>query len=119
MATNLEGQGFHTNPERINKAGRPVGSKSRSTLFREWLDVVVEGESNQTRIMKALMKKAGEGDVSAIRESLDSAFGKVPDKVVEIPADPQDTDLTHAVLRNMTAEQIEAALAAKSKDNGS
>lgn len=60
--------------------GRPKGSLNRSTLFRQWMDMEVEGESNEKRIMRALMLKAQEGDVSAIKEALDSTFGKLTDK---------------------------------------
>lgn len=31
---NIAGQGFHTNPERINKSGRPKGLRNRSTIAK-------------------------------------------------------------------------------------
>lgn len=37
---NLKNQGFHTNPERINKKGRTVGVKNRATVSREIFDMV-------------------------------------------------------------------------------
>lgn len=37
---NLKNQGFHTNPERINKSGRTVGTKNRATTTRMIFDMV-------------------------------------------------------------------------------
>ena len=65
-----------------NPAGRPIGLRNRSTIMREWLDMVVDGEPNLHRIMRALVNKASEGDVAAIKEALDSGFGKVADKTL-------------------------------------
>ena len=69
-----------------NPNGRPKGSRNRSTVAREWLEVAqkfknpitgAEETLEQQDIMTlALIKKAREGDVSAYRELMDSAYGK-------------------------------------------
>lgn len=69
-----------------NPKGRPKGKRSRSTVALEWLEVSQkvknpisgnEEELEQQDIMTlALIKKAREGDVSAYRELMDSAYGK-------------------------------------------
>ena len=69
-----------------NPKGRPKGSRNRSTVAREWLELVqsmqnpitgLEEELEQQDIMTlALIKKANEGDVSAYKELMDSAYGK-------------------------------------------
>jgi len=63
-----------------NPKGRQLGSKNRSTIVKEWLEQSTDGEQNIDRVMRALINKASEGDVPAIREALDSAFGKLTDK---------------------------------------
>lgn len=50
---NIEGQGFHTNPERINKEGRPPG-KSISTILKELL---------QKKIPPQILKSKGFQDL--------------------------------------------------------
>ena len=74
-----------------NPNGRPKGRRNRSTLVREWLEVAqkiknpITGtteELEQQDIMTlALIKKAREGDVAAYRELMDSAHGKVENKI--------------------------------------
>jgi hypothetical protein len=69
-----------------NPNGRPKGKRSRSTVATQWLEVSqkvknpLTGENEdleQQDIMTlALIKKAREGDVSAFRELMDSAYGK-------------------------------------------
>lgn len=63
-----------------NPNGRGKGTRNRSTIMREWLEMETDGEPNLNKILRALINKASEGDVPAIREALDSAFGKVTDK---------------------------------------
>ncbi len=64
-----------------NPNGKPKGTRNRSTIVREWLEMQKDGEPNIDRVMRALIKKASDGDVPAIREALDSAYGKNPDKL--------------------------------------
>jgi len=68
-----------------NPAGRPKGSKNRSTIARKWLEVnqslknPLTGESetmSQEDLMTlALIKKAREGDVTAYKALMDSGYG--------------------------------------------
>lgn len=69
-----------------NPNGRPKGSRNRSTVAKQWLEVAQkiknpitgadETLEQQDIITLALIKKAREGDVSAYRELMDSAYGK-------------------------------------------
>jgi hypothetical protein len=74
-----------------NPAGKPKGTRNRSTIVREWLEVQqsvknpITGEQEvleQQDIMTlALIKKAREGDVNAYRELMDSAHGKQTNQI--------------------------------------
>lgn len=79
------------NPENLNPAkpgevrnpnGRPKGSRNRSTIVREAIEAILEGQDQQIvdNMTAAIIRKACEGDVPAYRELLDSAYGKVTDK---------------------------------------
>ena len=68
-----------------NPNGRPKGSRNRSTIARQWLEVnqnlknPLTGE-NQTMSQEdlmtlALIKKARDGDVGAYRALMDSGYG--------------------------------------------
>lgn len=69
-----------------NPKGRPKGTRNRSTVAKEWLEVAekfknpitgkAEHLEQQDIITLALIKKARSGDVSAYRELMDSAYGK-------------------------------------------
>ena len=73
-----------------NPSGRPKGSRNRSTLVREWLEVKqkeknpltgqVEELEQQDLITLALIKKAKKCDVQAYKELMDSAHGKIEQK---------------------------------------
>lgn len=73
-----------------NPSGRPKGSRNRSTIVREWLEVKqkernpltgqTEELEQQDLMTLALIKKAREGDVQAYRELMDSAHGKIEQK---------------------------------------
>jgi len=86
---NLEGQGFHTDPDRINRAGKKPGTLNRKTLLKRILDLeskrTIEGfEDTVTRelvVMDALVTKAEQGDVSAIKEIQDTLHGKLKETV--------------------------------------
>jgi len=68
-----------------NPAGRPKGSKNRSTIARRWLEVnqslknPITGEnetmSQEDLMTLALIKKAREGDVNAYKALMDSGYG--------------------------------------------
>lgn len=74
-----------------NPNGKPKGTRNRSTIVREWLEVQqsvknpITGEQEvleQQDIMTlALIKKAREGDVNAYRELMDSAHGKQTNQI--------------------------------------
>lgn len=80
-----------------NPAGRPRGSRNRSTIMRELLEMaaIESVADNQKTIMgdnfkpdtvveqlvAVLVMKALNGDVAACKELMDSAYGKVTDKV--------------------------------------
>jgi hypothetical protein len=69
-----------------NPNGRPKGSRNRSTIAREWLEVSqyitnpITGEKEkleQQDIMTlGIIKKAREGDVNAYKALMDSAYGQ-------------------------------------------
>ena len=85
-----------------NPAGRPKGSKNRSTIARRWLEVnqslknPITGESetmSQEDLMTlALIKKAREGDVNAYKALMDSGYGAPVQQIeqtnIEIPLFP-------------------------------
>ena len=68
-----------------NPNGRPKGSKNRSTIARQWLEVnqslknPLTGEqetmSQEDLMTLALIKKAREGDVTAYKALMDSGYG--------------------------------------------
>ena len=83
-----------TTPEKgevRNPDGRPKGSRNRSTIVREWLEVTqklknpITGDNEELSqadmITLALISKARKGDVAAFKELMDSGFGKVKDVV--------------------------------------
>ena len=77
---NIESQGFHTNPERINKLGRP---KKLPGLDELLLDVLGDGEKKNEgkAILEALLKRAKKGDVRAAEVLFDRGWGKVKQSV--------------------------------------
>lgn len=68
-------------------SGRPKGSRSRSTIVREWLEAnykkvnPITGQNEtlqiQDHLVISLIGKALKGDVQAFRELFDSGHGKV------------------------------------------
>jgi len=85
-----------------NPAGRPKGSKNRSTIARQWLEVnqnlknPLTGEnelmSQEDLMTLALIKKAREGDVAAYKALMDSGYGaplqQVEQTILEQPLFP-------------------------------
>lgn len=86
MAFPYDGERFKKG-ESGNPNGRPKGTRNRSTIAKQWLEVsqkiknpITGKEENleQQDIMTlALIKKARNGDVSAYKELMDSAYGKI------------------------------------------
>ena len=68
-----------------NPAGRPKGSRNRSTIAKRWLEVnqslknpltgIEETMSQEDLMTLALIKKAREGDVNAYKALMDSGYG--------------------------------------------
>ncbi len=124
---NIAGQGFHTNPERINKAGKPPGTLSRKTIYRKWMEVMDQtGMTEADKIVLAAIKKALEGDVPAIKECFDSVDGKIKEelqhtvtKSLEITKagqavlDAEREKMLYEVRKQIEQENIE-----KEKNNG-
>jgi hypothetical protein len=85
-----------------NPNGRPKGSKNRSTIARQWLEVnqnlknpitgISETMSQEDLMTLALIKKAREGDVNAYKALMDSGYGAPVQQVeqtnIEIPLFP-------------------------------
>lgn len=73
-----------------NPAGRPVGSKNRSTILSRWISVNTKVKNPITKeteagtvedlVMLALINRAMSGDVQAIKEINDTLYGKIVDK---------------------------------------
>ena len=72
---NILGQGFHTNPERINKKGRPKMPDIREAMIKVLTDEQ-NGMNALEAVLKSLRAKAIKGDVRAAEVLLDRAFGK-------------------------------------------
>jgi len=85
MADRLNNLNPFQKGESGNPAGRPKGSKNRSTIARHWLEVnqnlknPLTGEnetmSQEDLMTLALIKKAREGDVNAYKALMDSGYG--------------------------------------------
>lgn len=97
------------------KNGRPKGSRNRSTIIREWLQVEqkfknpITGKEEileQQDIMTlALIKKAREGDVSAYRELMDGCYGKI-DNNVKLTGDLTTNNLLEIDYTKMSIDEL-------------
>ena len=88
-----------------NPAGRPKGSKNRSTIAKYWLEVnqnlknPLTGDnevmSQEDSMTLALIKKAREGDVNAYKALMDSGYGaplqQIEQTIIEQPLFPDVT----------------------------
>ena len=107
-----------------NPNGRPVGSKNRSTLLKYWLSTPTTITNPETgekikctledKIALALIKKCMSGDVPAIKEALDTMYGKQK----ETHEVEQKTELKITVVDNDTKKELEKLLK-KDADNNS
>ena len=96
-----------------NPNGRPKGSKNRSTIARQWLEVnqnlknpltgVNETMSQEDLMTLALIKKARDGDVNAYKALMDSGYGA--------PVQQIEQQQTTVDLSDLTTEEIKAFLA--------
>ena len=84
-----------------NPKGRPKGTRNRSTVAKEILNLMTEGTNPVTReqqqmsqehiVYFALLKKARNGDVAASKAILDSAYGQ-PKETVDVNSDAPSVD---------------------------
>jgi hypothetical protein len=80
-----------------NPNGRPKGSRNRSTILKKWLSVktlikhpITKEDIKVTvedEVVLSLIKEARKGDVRAIREILDTMYGKITEKTELTGAD--------------------------------
>ena len=85
MADKLDNLKPFEQGESGNPNGRPKGSRNRSTIARQWLEVnqslknPLTGEqetmSQEDLMTLALIKKARDGDVNAYKALMDSGYG--------------------------------------------
>lgn len=111
------------NPENIkppvkgeirNPNGRPKGSKNRSTIARQWLEVnqnlknPLTGEnetmSQEDLMTLALIKKARDGDVSAYKALMDSGYGAPVQQIEQTNTEIDLSGLTTDELKELLAE---------------
>ena len=88
-----------------NPNGRPKGSKNRSTIARQWLEVnqslknPITGEqetmSQEDLMTLALIKKARDGDVNAYKALMDSGYGS-----------PQQTTESLVTVNNFDLKEV-------------
>lgn len=66
-------------------AGRPKGSKDPTTLVKEQALLILREKvlAEITPVTQALIEKAKTGDVPAIKELFDRAFGKAPQAITD------------------------------------
>jgi hypothetical protein len=72
-----------------NPNGRPKGSRNRSTIIKELLEL----DDNELKIHLAQIKKAIEGDTGSYKAILDSAYG-MPTQQTNIDANIKGDDVT-------------------------
>ena len=93
-----------------NPSGRPKGSLNRKTIAREYLAFLQEEVnpltgikellSNEDMITLALIHKAKQGDVSAYKALMDSAYGSVKQSV-------EVTDVEQPIFKQLNIDVIE------------
>ena len=105
---NIIGKGFDVNPQNI-VAGRPKGARNRSTIYREHLEKLGKKGQVVDDIVLAAIDKALSGDINALKELMDSGYGKVADKVLtaETDAETLERDVTDEALKHIPQEVLE------------
>lgn len=76
-----------------NPNGRPKGSKNRSTIIRRWLEAIDKGKnpisgemenmSVEDKMTLSILAKALNGDTSAYKALMDSAYGAPKQEIEE------------------------------------
>lgn len=87
------GKGISGNPN-----GRPKGSRNRSTILKELLDI----NDQETKMHQAQINKAIQGDTNAYKAVLDSAYGS--------PVQQIEQTNTEIDLSGLTTEDIKEFL---------
>lgn len=82
-----------------NPSGRPKGSRNRATIVRELIEAKATDGNGQVvdQMTRSLVIKAMKGDVRAFKELMDSAYGKVTEKV---ESNVSYTQMGHVYLQN-------------------
>lgn len=106
---NIEGHSFAEKPDRIWREGRPKGARNRSTIYRQHLEALGKKGQVVDDIVLAAIDKALTGDINALKELMDSGYGKNPDKLIhaETDEDKIDRDVTQEVLKHLPTEELE------------
>lgn len=92
-----------------NPNGRPKGSKNRSTIAKQWLEINEKAKnpvtgteevlSQEDLLTLAQIKKAREGDVNAYKALMDSAYG-TPNQKMNVEMDAEvDQKITVEIIR--------------------
>lgn len=92
-----------------NPAGKPKGTRNRSTIVRRWLEAKgkLEGLNVADELVLALIEKASQGDVNAFKELFDSGYGKLTEKT-QLSGDPDGNNpVFEFVVRHVAAPKIE------------
>ena len=75
-----------------NPKGRPKGAKSRSTIFKKWMEFVIHNKNpfnnkieemtvEDKMVLKMISNVLVKGDVAAFREAYDSVYGKHKERI--------------------------------------
>lgn len=81
--------GFHTNPERINRNGRPKKGTAIADCMREYLDGEIDGQDGKTRkqaFVRAIYAAAMKGNTAAQALIWHTLEGR-PDSKIDITTD--------------------------------
>lgn len=113
-------KGFDKLPENINKDGRPVGTRNRSTIVKQWLEATQKHKNPITDIVELLTqadimtlaqintaRKGGAAGVAAYKELMDSCFGKNVDKTdITTGGEKLIPDIDYSKLSNEALKEI-------------
>ncbi len=95
-----------------NPKGKPKGARNRRTIYLEHLEKKgIHGLVVDDMVLAAI-ENALDGDIAALKELMDSAYGKVPDKNITAETTPEliDDDITQKILDKIPVEELEKIL---------
>lgn len=111
-----------------NPKGKPKGTRDRRTIARHWLEAMQSGKnpiSGQTEelsqadwVFLALLAKARKGDVPAIKELMDSGYGKIADKSDVTIGGDAENPLAFTNLRGLSDKELATMTALMEKAAG-